>query len=137
MSSSNARGESVMRPFFTVRTFLEETELSLTQLDRSVLLLVASFMDAETGTNGRPSSRRLAAVLGAATDSVSTSLRRMAEIGLLTATVEHPHRGQAQTWELGRLVKGPLHKAPLTKGRKDGWGNRERTVGEPSHRQYR
>jgi hypothetical protein len=87
---------------FTVRSFLEHTTLDLTQLDRIVLLVLASFMDADDGTNGRPSAKKLAGVTGSHPKSVMKALYRLRKFGLIEPTVDHPHKGTTQTWSLVR-----------------------------------
>lgn len=103
-----AEGLGPARPVFTVRRFLTETTLELTQLDRSVLGWIASFMDADDGDNGRPGVERLSRITGAHEKSVSRSLRRLRDLGLIVDSVDHPRRGLAQSWALSpRLIGEP------------------------------
>lgn len=99
-----------LRPVFAVRDFLKETSLELTILDRSSLIVLASYMDAEDGANGRPSAETIAGILGAKPRSVAKALRHLRDAGLIRPTVDHPHTGRAQSW---RLETGLLDGYPV------------------------
>ena len=84
--------------------------MKLTQLDRAVLTHLTGFMDPD-GTNGRPSTKTLGDIVGADARSVMTCLKRLRRLQLITPTVDRPHAGKTQVWQItvpfaARLKKG-------------------------------
>ena len=101
MQPTKGERHDPLRAFFAVREWLHNGAdgMKLTQLDRAVLTHLAGFMDPD-GTNGRPSTKTLGDIVGADARSVMTCLKRLRRLQLITPTVDRPHAGKTQVWQI-------------------------------------